>query len=211
MVGIANLLVETRDFTGDCMNSTVKKNKQPVDEPTLAIRATTDQIALTALYDHYFPLVYKYVLYRVSDAQIADDLVSQIFERMLTNLARFQPEQAPFGAWLFGIARHIIGDHYRSQKRRIWLSLDSFFNLPGNDPEPEEITLKNEMGEQLLLSLTKLVDRERDLIGLKFAGGLNNREISTLTRLSEANVGVILFRAMKRLRSELEKEEVDHD
>lgn len=193
------------------MNSTVLKIKQPVDEPVLVARAMTDPSAFAALYDYYFPLVYKYILYRVSDAQIADDLVSQIFERMLTDLARYKPGLAPFGAWLFGIARHVVGDHYRSQKRRHWLSLENFFELPGNDLAPEEITLRNEQGDQLFRSLAKLVDRERDLIGLKFAGGLTNREISTLTRFSEANVGVILYRAMKRLRIELEKEEINHD
>jgi len=193
------------------MNSTVLKIKRPVGEPALVARATADPTALAALYDHYFPLVYKYVFYRVSDAQIADDLVSKIFESMLTDLARYNPGQAPFGAWLFGIARHVVGNHYRSQKRHHWLSLESFFDLPSIDPPPDEIILKNEQGDHLFRSLAKLADRERDLIGLKFAGGLTNREISTLTRLSEANVGVILYRAMKRLRIELEKEEVNHD
>ena len=130
---------------------------------------------------------------------------------MLTNLARYLPGQAPFGAWLFGIARHVVGDHYRSQKRRRWLSLESFFDLPSNEPAPEEVIMKKEHGDHLFSSLAKLADRERDLIGLKFAGGLTNREISTLTRLSEANVGVILYRAVKRLRIELENEEVKHD
>lgn len=193
------------------MISTVHKIKQFVDEQALVARATADPTAFAALYDHYFPLVHKYVLYRVSDAQVADDLVSQIFESMLTDIARYQPGQAPFGAWLFGIARHVVGNHYRSQKRRHWLSLESFFDLPVTDPAPEEVTIENEQEDHLFRSLAKLADREKDLIGLKFAGGLTNREISTLTRLSEVNVGVILYRAMKRLRIELEKEEVNHD
>jgi RNA polymerase sigma factor (sigma-70 family) len=193
------------------MNSTVLKIKLLVNEPALVARATADPTALAALYDHYFPLVHKYVLYRVSDAQIADDLVSQIFERMLTDLARYQPGQAPFGAWLFGIARHVVGDYYRSQKRRHWLSLESYFDLPSIDPAPEETILKNEQRDHLFRALSQLADRERDLIGLKFAGALTNREISTLTRLSEANVGVILYRAMKRLRTGLAKEEENHD
>jgi RNA polymerase sigma-70 factor (ECF subfamily) len=193
------------------MNSSVLKLKHPVDELALVAKETDDTAAVAALYDHYFPLVYKYVLYRVSDAQIADDLVSQIFERMLTDLTRYQPEQAPFGAWLFGIARHVVGNHYRTRKRHNWLSLEGFFDLPNNEPIPEEAVLKNEQGDHLLRSLAKLADRERDLIGLKFAGGLTNREISTLTRLTETNVGVILYRAMKRLRTELAKEEVNDD
>ena len=193
------------------MKSSVLELKHPADELALVTRAKADTAAVAALYDHYFPLIYKYVLYRVSDAQIADDLVSQIFERMLSDLDRYQPELAPFGAWLFGIARHVVGNFYRTKKRQNWLSLEGIFNLPNNDPIPEEAFLKIEQGDHLLRSLAKLSDRERDLIGLKFAGGLTNREISTLTRLTEANVGVILYRAIQRLRTELTKEEVNND
>lgn len=193
------------------MKSSVLELKHPADELALVARAKADTAAVAALYDHYFPLIYKYVLYRVSDAQIADDLVSQIFERMLSDLDRYQPELAPFGAWLFGIARHVVGNFYRTKKRQNWLSLEGIFNLPNNDPIPEEAFLKIEQGDHLLQSLAKLSDRERDLIGLKFAGGLTNREISTLTRLTEANVGVILYRAIQRLRTELTKEEVNND
>lgn len=193
------------------MKSSVLELKHPADELALVARAKADTAAVAALYDHYFPLIYKYVLYRVSDAQIADDLVSQIFERMLSDLGRYQPELAPFGAWLFGIARHVVGNFYRTKKRQNWLSLEGIFNLPNNDPIPEEAFLKIEQGDHLLQSLAKLSDRERDLIGLKFAGGLTNREISTLTRLTETNVGVILYRAIQRLRTELTKEEVNND
>lgn len=193
------------------MKSSVLELKHPADELALVARAKADTAAVAALYDHYFPLIYKYVLYRVSDAQIADDLVSQIFERMLSDLDRYQPELAPFGAWLFWIARHVVGNYYRTKKRQNWLSLEGIFNLPNNDPIPEEAFLKIEQGDHLLRSLAKLSDRERDLIGLKFAGGLTNREISTLTRLTEANVGVILYRAIQRLRTELTKEEVNND
>jgi RNA polymerase sigma-70 factor (ECF subfamily) len=112
---------------------------------------------------------------------------------------------------LFGIARHVIRNYYRTKKRQNWLSLEGIFNLPNNDPIPEEAFLKIEQGDHLLRSLAKLSDRERDLIGLKFAGRLTNREISTLTRLTEANVGVILYRAIQRLRTELTKEEVNND
>lgn len=193
------------------MDSNLLRLKQNVDEPALVARGRADPTALAELYDLYFPLIYKYVLYRVIDAQVADDLVSQVFERMLTDLARYQPGQAPFGAWLFGITRHVVGDFYRSQKRNRMFSLDKIINLPSNDTTPDELFLKNELGDHLFRSLEKLADRERDLIGLKFGGGLTNRQISKLTQLSETNVGVILYRAMKRLQIELEKEEVNHD
>lgn len=59
--------------------------------------------------------------------------------------------------------------------------------------------------------MATLSDRERDLIALKFAAGLTNRRIAELTGLSENNVGVILYRAVQRLRVELNAKEWDHE
>ena len=59
--------------------------------------------------------------------------------------------------------------------------------------------------------MSRLSHRERDLIGLKFAGGLTNRRIAALTGLSESNVGVILYRAVRRLRTELNVKERDYE
>jgi RNA polymerase sigma factor (sigma-70 family) len=218
----ANLLVETRESTGDCMEDIVPKIKAqvliklttqqpPVAEPALVARAVIEPSAFAELYDHYFPLVHKYVLYRVRDAQMADDLTSQIFERLLNDLSRYRAERAPFGAWLFGIARHVIGDHFRVQKRRRWLSLDGLHQLFSPEPPPEAATLQGELRDSLLAAVGRLSDRERDLIGLKFAAGLNNRQIATLTGLKESHVGVIFYRAMQHLRTELSDKEPSDD
>ncbi len=55
----------------------------------------------------------------------------------------------------------------------------------------------------MLTAVAGLKERERDLIGLKFAGGLTNRRIAELTGLSESNVGIILYRTIRKLRTEL--------
>jgi RNA polymerase sigma-70 factor (ECF subfamily) len=174
-------------------------------------RALTEPAALAALYDHYFPRVHKYVLYRVRDFQAADDLVSQIFERLLTDLHRYRPDRAPFGAWVFGIARHVVGDHFRALRRRRWLSLEDLRHLPSEAPPPEAVAAQGEQVDHLVAALAQLSDRERDLIGLKFAAGLNNRQIAALTGWSEGHVGVIFYRAIRRLRAALLEEEVSHD
>jgi len=55
--------------------------------------------------------------------------------------------------------------------------------------------------------VARLSDRERDLVALKFAAGLTNRRIAELTGLSESNLGVILYRAVPRLRAEMSAKE----
>ncbi len=180
------------------------------NEPAWVARAVADPAAFAALYDHYFPRIYNYVRYRVVDAPTADDLTAQIFERALADLASYRQDRAPFGAWLFGIARHVIGDHFRTQRRRRWQSFEALRHHTPADPPPEQIAAANESHRQLLNAVATLRDRERDLIALKFGGDLTNREIARLTGLSESNVGVILHRALRRLRAVLEEDQ-DHD
>jgi RNA polymerase sigma-70 factor (ECF subfamily) len=176
-----------------------------VEELHWIAQAVIEPSAFAAIYDHYFPKIYNYARYRVQDAQTADDLTAQIFERALRELSSYQPERAPFGAWLFGIARHAIEDHYRAQKRRRWLSLDLLSGHASSDPPPEEIAAERETHDRLLQALAELTDRERDVIALKFAAGLTNRQIAGVTSLGESHVGVILHRAARRLKQLLEE------
>jgi RNA polymerase sigma factor (sigma-70 family) len=173
------------------------------NELALVARAAAEPAAFAAIYDHYFPRVYNYVRYRVGDAQATDDVTAQVFERVLTGISRYRPERAPFAAWLFAIARNAVSDHRRAQKRRRWLSLEVLCNQASDEPQPEEVATRNETHVELLVALARLTDRERDLIALKFAAGLTNYHIAQLTGLSANHVGVILYRAVRRLRSEM--------
>ncbi len=182
------------------------------ENPAWITHAAADPTAFAMLYDHYFPRVYNYVRYRVTDAPTADDLTAQIFERVLLNLARYQAKRASFSAWLFGIARHVIGDHFRAQRRQRWLPFDTMRQQASPDPSPEHVIVTHEAHEKLLKAVATLKNRERDLVAMKFGGDLTNREIARLTGLSESNVGVILYRSLRKLRAVLELEEdQNHD
>lgn len=193
------------------MNLSAKNEVAPqLGESALAARALVDQSAFATLYDQYFPLVHKYVLYRVNNPMEADDLTAEVFERMFIALERYNPDKAPFGAWLFGIARHAVNDHHRKQKRNRDVPTEETDQLIAKDLQPEEASLLRETDHRLLSTLKKLSDREKDIIGLKFGAELTNRQIARLTRLSESHIGVILYRSMQRLRLMLtELEECD--
>jgi RNA polymerase sigma-70 factor (ECF subfamily) len=184
------------------------------NELALVARATAEPAAFAAIYDHYFPRVYNYVRYRVGDAETADDVTAQVFERALAHIGSYRPERAPFAAWLFAIARNAVTDHRRARKRRQWLSLDTceaVRDRAGAEPLPEEVVTRSETHAELLAAIAHLSDRERDLIALKFAAGLTNRRIAELTGLSANHVGVILYRAVRRLRAELSAEEENRE
>ena len=172
----------------------------PVDEQILVERALTDAEAFGELYDRYAQRIYTYMRYRVDSIQTAEDLTAKTFEQALINLKNYQPHQGEFSAWLFGIAHHTISRHYRKQRRFQWLSFDQLFHHTTESTSPEEQVIHNETQEHLLQAVQQLKARERNLIALKFAGELNNRQIAEITNLSESNVGVILYRAIKKLR-----------
>jgi RNA polymerase sigma-70 factor (ECF subfamily) len=179
------------------------------NELALVARSSVDSAAFAAIYDHYFSRVYNYIRYRLQDADTTDDLTAQVFERALVNIWSYRQDKAPFAAWLFTIARNAVNDHFRAQKRRCWLSLELLRDWSSAEPQPGDIVAKRELHDQLLAAVAHLGSRERDLIGLKFAAGLTNRSIAQLTGLSENNVGIILYRTVRRLRAELEAQGVE--
>jgi RNA polymerase sigma-70 factor (ECF subfamily) len=173
------------------------------NEQAWVARAVAEPAAFAVVYDHYFPRVYNYVRYRVGDAGIADDITAQVFERILVNMADYRPERGPFAAWLFAIARNAVNDYLRARSRHPWLTLDGLRPQARDDPKPEEQAIRDETRAELLIAVSHLNDHERELIALKFVAGLTNRHIAELTGLKESNVGVILYRAVRRLRAEL--------
>lgn len=182
------------------------------NETTLVRRAQLEPAAFAEIYDHYFPRIYGYILYRLQDTQLADDLTAQTFEEALSGIIRYQPERGSFAVWIFAIARNIIKKHLRAQKIRQWVSLDAIVHQAADDtPHLEEVLLHQDRLAHLIHHLSELDDRQRDLIALKFSAGFTNRRISKLTGLSESNVGVILYRTLRRLRDQIQESEADEE
>lgn len=177
--------------------------RQAADSATPSL----DLVAFVRLYDEYFPRVYNYARYRCADVSTAEDLTAIAFERALANFTGYDPQRAPFGAWLFAIVRNIVSNHLRAEGRREHLPLEACDTQPDRASSPEERLIQGEDQAELLSALQYLNDRERDMLSLKFAAGLTNRRIAEITGLSEANVGIILYRALHRLRRILNQTE----
>jgi RNA polymerase sigma factor (sigma-70 family) len=169
------------------------------------IQVGKEKIAFDDLYGEYYARVLAYLRFRVGSSEVAEDLVSLVFERALTHLDTLQAPGA-VGAWLFRIARNCATDYFRRQ--RPTASLDALVDSSHpRDCSPEEMLIAQEERTRLFAHLNRLPEREREVIGLKFVACLHNREIARVLNLPEGTVGSVLYRTLARLRDALHDEE----
>ena len=165
-----------------------------------------DSAIFREIYEAYYKRVYNYTSYRINNHHDVEDLVSQIFERVIQKYNTYDPKQPIFEAWLFKIARNTITDYFRKQKKNYSISLNYVISFLSRDNQPEEIVVINESNIRLVRALAKLSGKERNVVALKFAAELKNINIAEVMGISSSNVGTILFRSLRKLRKELEKE-----
>lgn len=156
-------------------------------------------------YRELFPPLYGYILFRVGDGHVAEDITAHVFERALSHLATIrQPDR--IRPWLFAIARHAVAEYRR--KHRPTTDLDAAEALAHLRIEsPEMDAERRDEWRRAVTYLTELTEREREVIGLKFIAGLSYREIGQVCGVSEANAGQIAHRAIAKLRQRFAAEE----
>lgn len=167
------------------------------DEARLVAQAKAgDADAFGKLYDASVDRVYRYVFFRVSDAETAEDLTSQIFLKAWENLHRYKPS-GPLIAWLYSIARNTVIDHYRTHKQTV--PLDEVATVLGHDARLEErVDLHAEL-TSLQAAMQHLTDEQREVLTLKFLQDADTSEIARQMHKSEGAVRALQMRALQAL------------
>jgi RNA polymerase sigma factor (sigma-70 family) len=142
--------------------------------------------------------VYAYVATLLGDRAAAEDVTALAFERAYRRRITFDRRRGEERAWLFGIARNAALDELRRRKRLATLVVE---------PEDSGARAALEDGVEVALrrtavrsALTGLPPRQREIIALKFHGGLSNAELARVLKVSETAAGTLLYRAMEKLR-----------
>jgi RNA polymerase sigma-70 factor (ECF subfamily) len=145
-------------------------------------------------------LVYRYVFRYVRNQQEAEDLTSQIFLKAVRLLdLEFSPQSQ--WAWLFRVAHTTITDYWRIHYRRgATLSMDTLIEEGWEGPATvEEPTVANNAAEDRVQEILQFLPaRYREVLTYRFLLNLSIRETALKMNLSEANIKVIQFRALKR-------------
>ncbi|MDP3725458.1 MAG: sigma-70 family RNA polymerase sigma factor [Nanoarchaeota archaeon] len=163
-----------------------------------------DSEAFGTLYDTYMPAIYRFVLFRVGTKSDAEDITHQVFLKAWKSIRKYRDEGHPFGSWLYRIAQNTIIDYYRSTRahRDIdTLPEDALSETPGF----EENVDQHLQAELVHLAIRELDDTSQSVLLMKFVNDLSNKEISSVLQKSEGAVRVIQHRALKQLKTILEK------
>jgi len=180
----------------------------PDDEARLIRQAQQgDAGACAVLYDRHYDAVYRYCYYRVSDANLAQDLTSEVFVRMVEKMDTYKVRGRPLLAWLYTIARNLVTDAHRNNGKATHLPLDEAFELGDHDNgDPVRGIEQKLQAECLAAALEHLTEEQRQVILLKFMENLRNGQIAEILEKSEGAIKALQHRALKALRRAIEKE-----
>jgi RNA polymerase sigma-70 factor, ECF subfamily len=161
-----------------------------------------EEEAFGELYDLYFKKIYKFIYYRVSHKEVAEDLAEDVFVKAHTKLSSLS-ENNSFEGWLYQIARNLVIDYYREKKSTI--ALEEIENTLEYETNIVDIVSLKEQQKVLIKLLKELTSDQQAVIKLKFFEDLDNPEIATLLGKEEGAVRVIQHRAIARLQELIHK------
>lgn len=169
----------------------------------LAKSALNDDAVLIELYETFFRRVYNFIYSKVKNDADSDEITNEVFFKVFNHLEEYSGK-SPFAAWLFSTANHSIIDYYRRKNKKrqiITEDLEEFFFQSAPESEqPENKLLSKEEIRQLLGVVGKLNEREQEIIKLKYWDDYSNVEIAEILNITPSNVGIILFRALNKLK-----------
>jgi RNA polymerase sigma-70 factor, ECF subfamily len=165
-----------------------------------------DEVAAGDLFDLYHPRVYRYALSKLWDTTTAEDVASETFARVLRDLDRFKWKGAGFEAWLFRIASNLVTDHIRSKQREMPREDAAEHAETTELRTPEWAAIAGETTRELNGLLEVLPPDQREVLVLRFAGGLETDEIGTVMGRKPNAVRQLQFRALEQLRGRMRDE-----
>ena len=172
------------------------------DAALIALARSGDRNALATLYGRYLPTVWRYVYSRLrGDEPACRDVVSETFLGAIENLGAMDASSSGVAAWLTGIARHKLLDHWRKAGRLPPADREP----PGGTPDPATALEAAETRRTVGQVMDRLDPLERVALEWKYMDGLSVREIAGRLARTEKAAEDILRRARLAFRSEFQR------
>jgi len=191
-------------------SSTVPLSRQASDEERAEaakaeawdlVRAAQDgdSSAFGRLYDRYVDVVYRYVLFRLGDRDLAEDVTSETFLRALRRITSVSYQGRDVGAWFVTIARNLVLDHVKSSRFRLEVSTADMLDADHGDDGIESQVLDRLQNAALLDAVRRLRPDQQECIVLRFLQGLSVAETAEVMGRSPGAVKQLQLRAVRAL------------
>jgi RNA polymerase sigma factor (sigma-70 family) len=164
----------------------------------LAVRAG-DVSKLGVLFDRHYRAVFEFFARLTGSRTIAEDLVQDVFFRMLKYRATFR-EESRFKAWMFHIARNARIDYFRKHQGESLLPEDGVDALPSHSPLPGHGLEREQMTTLLECALFRLPEEKREVLVLSRYHDMKYEQIAEVMGCEVGAVKVRVHRALKELR-----------
>ena len=156
--------------------------------------------AFTDLYRAHLRDVYSYAYYRVGNHHDAEDLTEQTFLQAYRHFERAQRESQgrPLRPWLIRIAHNLAANYYRDRSRRPQTAIDDADTLAATHTTEDLVEGRDELA-RILDGVKDLPDDRREALIMRFALGMDNREIARALGRTDGATKVLLHRAIRQL------------
>jgi len=157
-----------------------------------------DPQTIGAIYDQYFPDVYRYVRYRINDDSITEDISSDVFVRLLEAVKKRQGPQSNLKGWLIATASNTVNDHLRRQYRRPTEALSDV--MPDQDSSVTAQVDLREQNRTVQLAYAQLTPEQQHVLALRFRLGFSLEETADQLKKNANAIKALQFRALAALQ-----------
>ncbi|MGI8804040.1 MAG: RNA polymerase sigma factor [Solirubrobacteraceae bacterium] len=164
----------------------------------------------TELYRAHLRDVYSYAYYRIGNHHDAEDLTEQTFLQAYRHFERAQRESdgRPLRPWLIRIAHNLAANYYRDRSRRPQTQLEDAAVVSAPHTTADLAEGRQELHD-VLEGVSKLPEDRREALIMRFALGMDNREIARAIDRSEGATKVLIHRAIRQLENGLKEHDDD--
>lgn len=174
----------------------------------LIAKARCDSAAFVQLYRRHYDAVFRYCVHRLFERQIAEDVTSEVFLKVVQSFAYFKGnDERQFRNWLYRIATNAVNNHLRKTARRNAV-LERLNEQASDESCDGDGTTKDRLA-CLREAVLGLKPRYQTIITLRFFENLKLIEIAEVLGSSPGTVRSQLARALVKLRKKLAKEHTE--
>jgi RNA polymerase sigma-70 factor (ECF subfamily) len=161
-----------------------------------------DSQVISSIFDRFFPIVFRYVRYRMSDVAQSEDISSDVFMRLLEAVKNGKGPETNLKAWLLGTASHAVNDYHRKNYRRPTEEISE--SIQDLRATPAETSEQRDRQRRVKLALSKLTPDQQHVIALRFGQELSLEETAMVMKKNVNAVKQLQLRALAALSRQLD-------